>query len=134
MQRILSFCVLMFALSGCTIGPDYRRPELDTPAGWRLAEQDGRELADTAWWEQFGDPVLNELIASALQENRDLRIAAARVEQYAGRYGATRAELFPQVGGSTEYARQRVTEAGDNPVTPGYRTTTDSFAAAVSVP
>ena len=132
MQRILSFCVLMFALSGCTIGPDYRRPELDTPAGWRLAEQDGRELADTAWWEQFGDPVLNELIASALQENRDLLIAAARVEQYAGRYGATRAELFPQVGGSTEYARQRVTEAGDNPVTPGYRTTTDSFAAAVS--
>ena len=132
MQRILFLCLLVWCLGGCTIGPDYRQPEVDTPDSWRLTEQDGRELAGTAWWELFADPVLTELIAAALRENQDLRIAAARVEQYAGRYGATRADLFPQVGASGEAGRQRTSEAGDNPVSPGYKSTTDSFAVSVS--
>ena len=132
MQRILFLCLLVWCLGGCTIGPDYRQPEVDTPDSWRLSEQDGRELAGTAWWELFADPVLTELIAAALRENQDLRIAAARVEQYAGRYGATRADLFPQVGASGEAGRQRTSEAGDNPVSPGYKSTTDSFAVSVS--
>jgi multidrug efflux system outer membrane protein len=69
---------------------------VDAPAAWRLTEPEAKDFADTVWWEQFGDPVLNELIASALQENKDLRIATARVEEFMGRYSVTRAALFPQ--------------------------------------
>jgi len=92
--------VVLLFLSGCAIGPDYRRPGIDAPSGWRLTEPQARDLADTAWWEQFGDPVLSDLIATALRENKDLRIATARVEEFMGRYGTTRAALFPQVSAS----------------------------------
>jgi multidrug efflux system outer membrane protein len=87
----LSFC-------GCAIGPDYRRPSIDAPSAWRLTEPEAKDLADTAWWDQFNDPALNELIETALRENKDLRIATARVEEYMGRYSVTRSSLFPQVG------------------------------------
>jgi multidrug efflux system outer membrane protein len=75
----------------------------------RLAPQrPGRQdLANTAWWEQFGDPVLNDLVATALRENKDLMIAAARIEEFAGNYGFVRSGLFPQVGAGYEASRQR---------------------------
>ena len=132
MNKIVLIVVLLFLAGGCTVGPDYRRPEVDTPAEWRLADQEARDLADTAWWRQFGDPVLDGLIEEALQHNLDLRLAAARVEQYAGRYGATRADLFPQVGAGAEYSRARVTELGENRPTAGYIITTDNFSAVVN--
>ena len=64
------------ALAGCTLGPDYARPAVDTPPAWRIDYAKAAEVANTKWWEQFGDPVLNELIETALRENRDVRIAA----------------------------------------------------------
>ncbi len=132
MNRIVLIVVLLVLAGGCTVGPDYRRPQVDAPAGWRLADQEARDLADIAWWRQFGDPVLDGLIEEALRQNLDLRLAAARVEQYAGRYGATRADLFPQVGAGAEYSRARVTELGENRPTAGYKTTTDNFSAMVN--
>ncbi|NJD57235.1 MAG: efflux transporter outer membrane subunit, partial [Nitrospirae bacterium] len=66
--------------------------------------------ANTAWWEQFNDPVLNDLIQTALRENKDVKIAAAKVEQFAGQYGTTRAALFPQVSADGTYGRQRASE------------------------
>ena len=107
MRKPLLVTLLALAASGCMVGPDYVRPPVDTPAAWRLSEQDARDLANTAWWEQFGDPVLNDLVATALRENKDLMIAAARVEQFAGNYGIVRSGLFPQVGAGYEVRRQR---------------------------
>jgi len=94
-------------LAGCTVGPDYVRPSVDTPSAWRIDYPKAAEVANTTWWEQFGDPVLNDLIVIALRENRDIRIAAARVEQFAGALVATRSQLFPQIGynGSVDRAR-----------------------------
>jgi multidrug efflux system outer membrane protein len=83
-------------LAGCMIGPDYFRPAIDTPTAWRVADQNANALANAAWWEQFGDPVLDALVATALRENKDLMIASARIDEYAGRYGITRSQLFPQ--------------------------------------
>src|SRR5271166_6050741 len=74
--------VALVAIAGCTVGPDYLRPVVDTPPEWRIEYPKATEVADTKWWEQFGDPVLNELIETALRENRDVRIAAARVDQF----------------------------------------------------
>lgn len=99
-------------LAGCAVGPDYRRPAVDTPAAWRFAATASTNDAPSAdvslaWWSQLGDPVLDALVAQALAQNKDLRMAAARVEQYYGRYVSTRAGLFPQIGASFGGTRSR---------------------------
>ncbi|HSD60146.1 MAG TPA: efflux transporter outer membrane subunit [Burkholderiales bacterium] len=95
-------------LAGCMIGPDYVRPPVDVPNQWRVEYADAKDLADTLWWEQFQDPALNQLIRTALEENLDLRIAAARVEEFGGRLQTTRAPLFPQIGYQADAGEQRV--------------------------
>jgi multidrug efflux system outer membrane protein len=85
-------------LTGCAIGNDYVRPAIELPDKFRFGDLEAHELANTQWWEQFEDPVLNELIRSALANNLDVRIAAARVEEFYGALGVTRSGLFPQVG------------------------------------
>jgi multidrug efflux system outer membrane protein len=99
MRRNLSiFLILACALAGCMVGPDFRRPPVDAPGAWRFDEVDARDVVNTLWWKQFKDPVLDSLIESALRENYDVKIAAARVEGFLGRLRTTRAALFPQVG------------------------------------
>lgn len=78
------------SLTGCLLGPDYARPKVDVPATFRFSIQDTADTANTAWWEQFGDPVLNDLIAAALADNLDVKIAAARVEEFRGQFVTTR--------------------------------------------
>ena len=130
MSRIFIVLSLVLFIGGCSaVGPDYQRPAIDVPAGWRLSEKDAQNLADSIWWQQFDDPELNRLITIALRENKDLLIAAARIEQFAGRYGIVRADLFPQVGAGAAYSRQKVTETEDNLLAPGYNATTDVFSA-----
>jgi outer membrane protein, multidrug efflux system len=98
----------LLTLGGCLLGPNYERPAIDTPPSFRFAESDAKDLVDTAWWEQFQDPALNELIATALADNKDVKIAAARVEQFLGQFVTTRSQLFPQVGAGFNAARERV--------------------------
>ncbi len=70
LKRILC-CGVLLVLTGCmTVGPDYKRPAIDTPAAWRFEEKDVRDLANTAWWQQFNDPVLNGLVGTALSRTR----------------------------------------------------------------
>src|SRR6476661_7646034 len=97
MRAWFAVVVLSAAVTGCKMGPDYKRPEVEAPQSYRVAIKATGDLANTAWWEQFNDPVLNELIKTALAENKDVRIAASRVEEFLGRYGVTRSQLFPQV-------------------------------------
>lgn len=106
MRRTLLATCIVAMVPGCLVGPDYVRPKVDEPATFRFEERDARDVVNTAWWEQFSDPVLNDLIGIALAENKDVRIAAARVEEFAGRLGTTRAQLFPQLSGSADVARQ----------------------------
>ena len=108
--------LVAFAAAGCTVGPDYARPAVDTPAAWRIDYPKAAEVANTKWWEQFGDPVLNDLIESALRENRDVRIAAARVDQFAGALVATRSQLYPQIGYGADASRFRSSRLGVPPV------------------
>lgn len=112
MRKTALATLLALLLSGCMIGPDYFRPALDTPPAWRVSDQAARDLANSAWWEQFNDPVLNDLVGTALRENKDLMIASARIEEFAGRYGITRAQLFPQLGAGYNVARQKNTIPG----------------------
>ena len=114
-KRIFFF--LFFILLGCTVGPNYRRPTVETPPSWRFEEKEARSAVNIAWWEQFGDPVLNGLIQDALRENKEVRIAAARVEEFMGRYGATRAALFPQLTAGASAGRSRVSDRTAAPTT-----------------
>jgi multidrug efflux system outer membrane protein len=124
---------LFFFLTGCMIGPDYKRPTVETPQAWRFDEKEAMDLANTAWWEQFKDPVLNELVMIALRENKDLMIASARVEEFMGRYGFTRAALFPQLGAAGAAGRQRISEVdGPEPLPPGVNPTFDAYQVLLS--
>jgi multidrug efflux system outer membrane protein len=107
MRKPLAVALLSLLTGACMVGPDYVRPQVAAPDSWRLSEADARDLANTAWWPQFGDPVLDALIDEALRANKDLLIASARIDEFAGRYGFTRAQLFPQVGLGADAGRQR---------------------------
>ncbi|MFB9128326.1 efflux transporter outer membrane subunit [Paraburkholderia dipogonis] len=100
-------CACWFA--GCTVGPDYHRPAVDTPSSFRYASPDAEVVDQGAvqWWSQFNDPVLDGLIQRALDQNKDLAIAAARVDEFYGRLMTTRAGLFPQVGANFAGGRGR---------------------------
>lgn len=128
-----SVFLVLAGLSGCVLGPDYQRPAVDAPQAFRFEEKDAKELADTVWWEQFQDPAMNELIEIALAENKDVKIAAARVDQFLGELASTRAPLFPQVEASVGAQRQRSSERGAIPLPSGVSTVGELYDAALSV-
>lgn len=118
MRRFIPTALLMCAV-GCTLGPDYVRPSFDTPDAWRVAPAEAQDLANTQWWTSFNDPVLNELIDIALAENRDVRIAAARVDQFLGALTATRSRFFPTVGYDVDATRAKASRVGQPPLPAG---------------
>src|SRR5262245_17449393 len=93
--------VTLMLLAGCRLGPTYKRPPVDTPPTYRAATQAAGpaapSLGDEKWWTVFQDPQLQQLIRTALAENYDVRIAAARVLQAQASLGITRADQFPTI-------------------------------------
>ena len=91
-------------LAGCTVGPDYRRPELSIPSDFRGRGPDAPagtgSLGDVAWWEIFQDETLQSLIRAALEENYDLRIATARILDARARVTINRSFQFPELNAS----------------------------------
>ena len=116
------------ALAGCMMGPDYKRPDVDTPQAYRVEVKSPADLINSAWWEQFEDPVLNELIKTALAENKDVRIAASRVEEFLGRYGVTRSQLFPQVATQFGAGSQRISTVTQPALASTQSNTFDSYS------
>lgn len=100
------------ALASCMVGPNYEKPVVDTPNAYLYQPKEVAAEANIAWWQLFGDPVLDQLIEEALANNKSVKIAAARVEQAAGVLTTQRAPLFPQIGYQGEGGRQRVSEEG----------------------
>ena len=108
---IRKFCIAGAALclAACAVGPDYKRPALDVPAGFRgaAAVAQGSAFADLQWWAVLEDPVLQGLIKDALANNYNLRIAANHVLQAREQLGISRANQLPALSGSVEAQRQR---------------------------
>jgi multidrug efflux system outer membrane protein len=130
MKRIR--CVLLGAglLAGCAVGPDYKRPAIDAPQTFRFQGNEAGAIADTAWWQQFRDPVLDELIAVALRENKDVQIAASRIDLFLGQYASTRSLMLPQVGANLGGTRGRP-PAGTSGL--GVQPVLDQYEATLSV-
>jgi multidrug efflux system outer membrane protein len=106
--------IVVFALgalvAGCMVGPDYERPEIVMPESWRVDYEEAADLANSRWWAHFEDPVLDELILVSLQENLDVRQAAARVEQFLGALRSTRSQFYPQFDYGGDVSRNRLSE------------------------
>lgn len=103
----------VLALGACALGPSYERPELELPDAWPGAWPDTPASAASSggdmksWWRRFDDPVLDGLIERALEDNLDLRLGFARVQESRARLGLARAEQFPTVALQAEASRQR---------------------------
>jgi multidrug efflux system outer membrane protein len=99
-------------LTGCKVGPNYKRPPVTVPDGYRgLAPEAGPQtpasLGDEKWWTVFQDQQLQQLIREALAQSYDVRIAAARVLQAQAAVGITRADQFPTISGGASANNQR---------------------------
>jgi len=120
------------ALGGCMVGPNYQRPAVETPPSWRFEDKEARDAANTAWWKQFQDPVLEDLIQVALRENKDVLIAASRVEEFLGKYRTTRAALFPQVSAGAVAGRNRASASGPAPLSPAMENPANTYQVSLS--
>jgi outer membrane protein, multidrug efflux system len=98
-------------LAGCTVGPNYRRPDVPVPPDFRgrapEAPVSAASVADIAWWEVFGDNTLLALVKTALAENYDLRIAATRILDARAQVTIARSFQFPDLSGSASAAYVR---------------------------
>jgi outer membrane protein, multidrug efflux system len=118
MKRLISILLMVGLLSGCAVGPDYKRPDLPVPGSYRYEAKDAADTANTEWWRQFEDTVLDTLIDEALANNKNVKISAAKIEQAAGLLIQTRSPIFPQLNYSGLAERQRFTEYGATPLSP----------------
>jgi multidrug efflux system outer membrane protein len=111
-RRAFALTAIGLLVAGCTVGPDYRRPEATVPAEYRglgPANPAGAgSLGDLPWWELFGDPVLQELIHEAIQQNYDLRVAAARILDARAQVTVARSFQFPELNGRGAAPYQKI--------------------------
>jgi multidrug efflux system outer membrane protein len=93
------FLAIAVLLAGCAVGPNYKRPTVNVPTDYRdsMAAQTAAasSFGNENWWQVYQDPVLEQLIHTALQQNYDVRIAATRVLEAQAQVGITRANQFP---------------------------------------
>ncbi|MBP1599648.1 MAG: efflux system, outer rane lipoprotein, NodT, partial [Acidobacteria bacterium] len=129
-KRLCAVCLtLVLALTGCTVGPNYKRPKVEVPADYRAATvaRDQAPLVDTKWWDLFKDPQLDALIRLALDQNKDLRMAVARVDAARAQLGIVGAGRYPQVGAGASATATLGSETGARPVPPGVDRTAELF-------
>ncbi len=118
MRRVVPLLVAGLASGGCLMGPDYERPAVETRGAFRGAtEVRQMSLGDRRWSQVFQDPTLQQLIASALEQNLDVGIAAARIVQAEAQLGITRADQLPTLSGGGSASRRRLPESGQMPAT-----------------
>lgn len=115
MKRRFLVVPLLFAISGCTVGPNYKRPQVAVPAthrGTSDAAPASVSLADTKWDALFGDETLNQLIRTSLEKSFDARIAAERVQQARAQLGIVRGNLYPSVDLQAQFSASKQSTLG----------------------
>lgn len=113
MLRSVTAYLALTLLGGCTLGPDYIRPELPPAAAFPEARKGG-ELIAVEWWKALGDSQLDALVTQALAANTDLRIAVGRVEQAAAILGETEGAALPQIDAGAGLNASKLSEGAYN--------------------
>jgi multidrug efflux system outer membrane protein len=132
-KSLLSLAVAAFVLGGCSLIPDYQQPDAPVagqyPQGpaYSPAQAPAQAAAEQGWKQFFHDPALQQLIQVALENNRDLRVAALNIDAFAAQYRIQRADLFPAVSANGTGSRQRVpadaSQTGQAGITSSYSAT-----------
>lgn len=112
MKRIPSIATMLsiLLLIGCTVGPNYQRPQVSVPKQWTVAAARGTSSKPTEkeeWWSSFQDPELNSLVERAMDRNLDLKLAVERVLEARAASGVTRSGYFPSVDANVSATRLR---------------------------
>ncbi|MDD5139483.1 MAG: efflux transporter outer membrane subunit [Verrucomicrobiales bacterium] len=106
--QCLGLLVVVAALAGCAVGPNYKRPVVQSPANFRFDEtKTTNSLGDLPWWRVFQDPMLQNLIGTAITNNYNLKQAVARVEQAHNQAAAANSAFYPQIGYGGDVGRGR---------------------------
>src|SRR5579864_4695759 len=114
--RAVVLLASMIGVCGCAVGPNYKKPKVDTPAVYRgltpeeSAKGDTKSFAEQKWWDVFQDEQLKELIKTALQQNYDLRRAGARILQAQAELGLTRSNQFPTISADASALNERTAQ------------------------
>jgi multidrug efflux system outer membrane protein len=130
----------LLLLGGCAVGPDYKRPAVETPEQNRRAASDTNapstetSFADLGWWEVFKDPQLSAYLAEALTNSWDIKIVAARVLQAEAQARITRSQYFPTVNAGGDLATSRSSQNGPIPIPSGVNPQRSYGDAFVSMP
>ena len=115
-MRIL-YTSLALLLGACSLTPPLERPAPPVPAAYADGADTAANAADLGWRQMFGDPRLQALIATALDHNRDLRIAVLNVDAVRAQYGIERSALLPPLDARLSGGRERVPASRDAPAT-----------------
>jgi outer membrane protein, multidrug efflux system len=113
MRKVAAILIPPILCAGCTVGPNYKRPDVTVPSTYRgltpeeAANAETASLGDQKWWEVFQDEQLQALIRTALQQNYDVRIAAAHILEAQAQLGITRSNQYPTVSAGAQIASQR---------------------------
>jgi multidrug efflux system outer membrane protein len=111
--KLTTLLLVVLLISGCAVGPNYKRPSVNAPGTYRgampqeAAQPAAESLGDQKWWEVFQDEELQKLIRNALLQNYDVRIAATRILEAQAQLGITRADQFPSISAGAAASDQR---------------------------
>jgi len=117
MKKFFLLMITLMAVCGCSVGPDYKRPDTTVPTqykelqGWRQALPRDAEIK-TNWWEDFGDPALSELAAQVNVSNQSVALAESQYRQALAQVQLARAGYFPTVGVQGSYTRSQTASTG----------------------
>ena len=120
-QQKLLVGILLIMSAGCAVGPNYKRPAVPAPPEYRglppdqAGKADAASFGDQKWWDAFQDDTLRTLIQTALTQNYDVRIAAARILEARAQLGITRADQFPSVAATASSVNERLAQSARIP-------------------
>ena len=114
--RVLLACAL---LAGCAVGPDYERPDMGLPGAYAEANAGDAPAVRADWWKLYGDPVLDQLVAAALERNADVRLAVARIEEADANLRVVNAAFLPEIDAVANANRTRFSTTTAVPTPPG---------------
>ncbi|MGH9353171.1 MAG: efflux transporter outer membrane subunit [Terriglobia bacterium] len=133
MKRLLILSALAMFFTGCMVGPNYQKPKVSLPAGWRSPASTASSLGELKWWALFKDPALGQLIRTALDQNKNLLIAAARVTQAQAELGVTRANQYPEIDAGASMERERLSRTGSFPLPASFSSQLNLFSISPQI-
>lgn len=130
-NKYLFLLIFLSLMGGCSLWPAFEKPKSDLPAAWRNAPSQALTIGER-WWTLYNDAALDALVAEAFEHNRDLALAAARVDEARAQVRVTNATLFPSVDATAQRDRTRSSEVAPIPI-PANALERNSYRAQINV-